>query len=124
MRYLCPGLAIAAGASLQVVTWGFMAGAGAVGFRLVFGGFALTPYLLVAILATRPAIPRGSVCGAAAMVLAADIFNFWQVFGAPTSSTSALSLLMGPLWNLFCFIPVGMLVGFAVAKLIGRQGDR
>jgi len=78
--------------------------------------WAWLPYLvcLFMLFVTKNSIvPLGGVVAAFGM----DVALYLSVFVWPQSSTAPIALLFMPLWNLFLFMPVGMLVGWGILKL-------
>ncbi len=73
------------------------------------------PYGVCAIALTvmRSAIPATV---AASVVAGMDILNAYSVFINPTSSTAALGLLWIPFWNLVAFVPIVLIVGWAMTR--------
>lgn len=102
--------AIALGVALQiyiaVVEAGHLTG---------FFFWALTPYILLAVLALRMKKHFKLVLGAA-VALIVDYFTFQEVFINPKSSTAALALIWMPLWTVIFFIPAATLFGWVLEK--------
>lgn len=56
-----------------------------------------------------------SIAGALA-ALVIDSLTYHSVFISPQSSTAALGLLFAPLWNIFLFMPIGMVLGYGIER--------
>lgn len=84
-----------------------------------FLAWALVPYLLcVAVLSrSRSGIP--ALCGVS-VALALDLVAHVEVFIAASSSTSALLMVMVPLWSTVVFCPIVMLVAWLVVRRRGK----
>lgn len=54
--------------------------------------------------------------GGALAALVIDGITYHSVFISPQSSTAALGLLFAPLWNIFLFMPMGMVLGYGIKK--------
>jgi len=76
--------------------------------------WALLPYGLVLALSffkgTRLAVIAG-----AALVLTADVWNYYEV-ARSTSSTAALNFIWAPLWHTLIVVPVGTLLAWLVLR--------
>ena len=116
-------LTIAAGCLLHLYTFTFKADGGWSLFVVGLLAFSLTPYAVAEILA-RFGRMASSALGFAAGALIGDLYMHYSVFMAPKGSTAALGLLFMPLWNLLILGPVGALIGWAIARFMGRQSRR
>lgn len=77
---------------------------------------SILPYCICLILTlTNPGFYWVSFGGALA-ALVVDALTYHSVFISPQSSTAALGLLFAPLWNLFLFMPIGMVLGYGIKK--------
>lgn len=118
--YIVP---VAAGVLLHLYTVIFQADGGLSLFGLGLLAYSLVPYAVAVALACYRRAAAGAT-GYATGALAGDLYMHYLVFIAPTSSTAALGLLVAPFWNLVLLGPIGALVGWAVAQLLGRRhGD-
>ena len=111
-------LASAAGALLHLYTAAFKATGG---LSLFLAGLVLLsclPYAIATSLASRP---RTSVLGlgAALACLVVDVCIHYAIFVAPKSSTAAVGLVVTPLLNLLVAGPLGALVFWLGARLVG-----
>ena len=116
-------LTIAAGCFLHLYTFAFKVEGGWSFFVIGLLAFSLTPYAVAAMLA-RFGRMASSAVGFAAGALMGDLYMHYSVFIAPKGSTTALGLLFMPLWNLLVLGPVGALIGWAVARYIGKRSRR
>jgi hypothetical protein len=107
------------GIVLHAFTVLFKAEGGASLFLLGLFLWSCAPYAICIFLALR-GTSFLSALGGAALALCADCYMFWSVFLHPKSSTAALGLLFMPLWNLVVFMPLGMLIGHGLSKLLLR----
>jgi hypothetical protein len=98
-------------------------GAGQGDYLLIVGLFVWSslPYLLGILLACVLKRPIIAFCGML-MPLVLDCFNIYGVFVTSTSSTAVVALLWMPLWNILMIQPVGLAIGWWVAK--GPLGTR
>ena len=115
-------LVCACGVALHAYTALVKASGGPSAFSLGLLAYSALPYLACAVLALRFGKPLPALCGAAA-ALAADGWMFHGVFIAPRGSTSALGLLVMPALNLLIVVPLGSLLGLAVAKATRAGGS-
>ena len=116
-------LTIAAGCLLHLYTFAFKADGGWSLFAVGLFAFSLTPYA-VAVMLARFGRMASSALGFAAGALVGDLYMHYSVFIAPKGSTAALGLLFMPLWNLVVIGPGGALIGWAMARFIGRRSRR
>ena len=116
-------LTIAAGCLLHLYTFTLKADGGWSLFVVGLFAFSLTSYALAAMLA-RFGRMASSALGFAAAALIGDLYMHYSVFIAPKGSTAALGLLFMPLWNLLVIGPGGALIGWAMARFIGRRSRR
>jgi hypothetical protein len=108
-------LIVAFGMLLHAYIAFFKAEGGASNFSMGLMVWSWLPYLVCALfflVTRRPLIPLFGVVLPAIM----DTLNFYSVFISPQSSTAALGLLWMPLWNLVLFMPVGLVIGWAIAR--------
>ena len=90
-------------------------------FTLGLLALSVLPYsicLLVALLGKGS--PLLGFAGAVGPLLS-DLELYHSVFVAPDSSTAAIALLFGPLVNLLVLLPLGMLIGYGLARWFGRR---
>ena len=113
-------LTIAAGCLLHLYNFAFKADGGWSLFVVGLFAFSLTPYA-VAVMLARFGRMASSAVGFAAGALIGDLYMHYSVFIAPKGSTAALGLLFMPLWNLLIIGPVGALIGWAIARFIGKR---
>ncbi len=109
----------AGGIALHAFTVLFKAEGGASFFLLGLFIWSCAPYAVCIFLALR-GTRFPAALGGAAFALCADCYMFLSVFVYPKSSTAALGLLFMPLWNLVVFMPLGMLLGHGLSKLLLR----
>ncbi len=77
---------------------------------------SILPYCICLLLSLiKPAFYWVSFGGALA-ALVIDGLTYHSVFISPQSSTAALGLLFAPLWNIFLFMPIGMVLGYGIER--------
>jgi hypothetical protein len=84
------------------------------GFSAGWLAWQMLPYVLALALSRARSIGN-AVFPAMLMALGFDAITHYEVFIAPTSSTAAIALVWGPLWNTILVIPLatGLAVLFA-----------
>ena len=107
-------------AGIALVLHLYEQGALAKSFSAGFLAWALVPYLVsLAVLArSRSAIP--ALCGVS-VALALDLVAHYEVFIRASSSTSALLMVMVPLWSTVVFCPIAMLVAWLIVRRRHRR---
>ncbi len=114
---------VAAAGLLHLYTMAFKAEGGWSPFVLGLLAFSLIPYVVAVVLA-RFRTTASSAFGFAAGALLGDLFMHYSVFIAPKGSTAALGLLFMPIWNLLLLGPVGALLAWVSARLVGRRSSK
>ena len=77
--------------------------------------WSLIPYALCLFVLSRSASSIPAALGVS-VALAFDFLAHYEVFVSPTSSTAALALLFGPLWNMLLFSPLTMLAAWLAVR--------
>ena len=82
--------------------------------------WSMFPYsvCLLILLSCRSAIPAAV---GTTTVFGFDVHTYYIVFVAPKSSTSAIALIMLPLWSAFVIAPIVMFVVWLVMRLFLRR---
>jgi len=106
---------VALGMLLHVYIAFVEASGGVSAFSLGLMLWSWLPYLLALILFLWLRNPIAPLCGVLGP-FALDMLVYYDVFIHPRSSTAALALLFAPLWSLIIFEPIGLLIGWIVAK--------
>ncbi|MBM7061924.1 hypothetical protein JQX08_14530 [Pseudomonas sp. UL073] len=118
-RWIKPAilLVVALGAALHFYIAAFKSSSGLNTFSVALMFWAWVPYAVCLWLKAalkNPLMPLLAAC----LILLVDGFAYFQVFVAPTSSTAALALLFAPLVNLLLVIPLGVLLGWLLNRVL------
>ena len=99
----------------------FEASKGPNAFTLGLLVWASVPYLICLIIAFSGS-ERSFLgfCGATAALLG-DLWTYYSVFIASTSSTSAISLLFAPMVSLVVWVPLGVFLGYVASRFEARR---
>jgi hypothetical protein len=113
-------IAVLLGISLNAYTWVLKADTGFTEFHFGMILWSCTPYALcLAIIYFGRSKPALGFCSTI-LSLIRNISGYCAVFVKPSSSTAAIGLLFDPFVSLLVCIPIGMLVGVGMDRMLRR----
>jgi hypothetical protein len=86
--------------------------------KFAIGSFmwSCTPYIAGTLLIIFIKLPFEYAIGGIVIPLITDSMLYYEVFVNPTSSTAAIGYLYLPAWNLFIFLPIGIILSILLIK--------
>jgi hypothetical protein len=112
------------GISLNAYTWLFKTDGGFTAFHLGMIVWSCSPYVLCLVIIyfwrSKPAL---GFCSAI-LSLIRNVSGYYAVFVKPSSSTAAIGLLFDPFVSLLICIPIGMLAGAGLDRMLRRRSVR